>query len=220
MNQKNKNTIIFDLDGTLLDTTEGIVESVRYTIGQMKLPELSDAQLLSFIGPPVQISFVNHYGLSEEEAQRISTIFRTYYKEKALLKAKPYEGIFELLKQLKDAGKRLAVATYKREDYALMILKHFGFDRYFDVMRGADDKNQLKKVDIVNLCISEMNGLKDNAVLVGDTLHDAIGAQEAGVDFLGVAYGFGFTSREDVDKYPNIGCAETVQEIYSLISKN
>ncbi|MCQ2291987.1 MAG: HAD hydrolase-like protein [Bacteroidales bacterium] len=217
MNQKNKNTIIFDLDGTLLDTTEGIVESVRYTIGQMKLPELSDAQLLSFIGPPVQISFVNHYGLSEEEAQRISTIFRTYYKEKALLKAKPYEGIFELLKQLKDAGKRLAVATYKREDYALMILKHFGFDRYFDVMRGADDKNQLKKVDIVNLCISEMNGLKDNAVLVGDTLHDAIGAQEAGVDFLGVTYGFGFTSREDVDKYPNIGCAKKVNEIFSLI---
>lgn len=217
MNRKNKDIVVFDLDGTLLDTTEGIVESVIYTIEQVKLPMLSETQLLSFIGPPVQVSFVNHYGLSSEEAQRVSAFFRTYYKEKALLKAKPYEGIFELLKQLKDAGKRLAVATYKREDYALMILKHFGFDRYFDVMRGADDKNQLKKVDIVNLCISEMNGLKDNAVLVGDTLHDAIGAQEAGVDFLGVTYGFGFTSREDVDEYPNVGCAKKVNEIFSLI---
>lgn len=213
----NKQNIIFDLDGTLLDTTNGILESVEYTISQLHLSSLTYEQLLTFVGPPVQLSFVNHYGLSTDEAQQAADIFRAYYKSEALFKAKPYNGIYELLASLRQNGKHIGVATYKREDYAIDILCHFGFDKYCASMRGADNNNQLTKSDIIRLCITDIQGTFEESLLIGDTKHDAIGAHQAGIDFLGVTYGFGFKSKADVDEYPNVGCAEKVENIEKII---
>lgn len=210
------NNIIFDLDGTLLDTTEGVIESAIYAIKAMNYEELAYDTMLSFVGPPIQESFSKHYNCNSEEAQNVANIFRDYYKENALFKAKPYEGIFELLEQLKKAGKKIAVATYKREDYALTLLKHFGLDQYFESIHGADNKNTLKKADIIGTCICELNATKENSVLVGDTIHDAVGAEKAGISFIAVTYGFGFKVVLDVMEYKNIGIAETPLDIYRL----
>lgn len=87
------------------------------------------------------------------------------------------------------------------------ILKHFGFDKYFVSMHGADYDNVLKKSDIVKMCIKEMCGNPDNTVLIGDTIHGALGAQEAGIPFIGITYGFGFENYKDVNQYNNIGYA-------------
>lgn len=208
-----KKYLLFDLDGTLLDTTEGIIESVRYTIRQLGLPCLQESELYSFIGPPVQLSFTEHYGLTQLEAQNAANIFRDYYKNEALLKAMPYPKVLEMMRDLKSKGFKLAVATYKREDYALTILHHFGFDSCCDVVHGADNFNKLTKSDIIHLCLDDLGAVYEQTVLIGDTKFDALGAQEAGIDFLGVTYGFGFKSKQEVDVFPNVGCAKTVEEI-------
>lgn len=202
---------VFDLDGTLLDTSGGVLSAVKRTIEENNMDELSAEKLVSFIGPPIQDSFIRAYQMSREEAQEIADKFRNYYKQpEYLLDAVPYDGIFELMKQLRDRGIKVAVATYKREDYAISVLKHFGFDKYADIMYGSDNNNKLKKMDIIEKCLRDA-GVNDysEAVMIGDSDNDAIGAQQIGMDFLGVTYGFGFHSKMDVEAYPNVGCADT-----------
>lgn len=209
--------VLFDLDGTLLDTTEGVLESAIYAAKRLGYKELPYEQMLSFVGPPIQTSFMNHYGCSVERAQEVATIFRTYYKENALYKARLYPGMIEVLEKMKEKGVKMGVATYKREDYAISILEHFGIAPFCISMHGADHFNKLTKTDIVNLCINEMTSNREDVILVGDTEHDAIGAKNAMVDFLGVTYGFGFKSVADVSMYPNIGCAHNTYDILKFI---
>ncbi len=217
MNQKY-DLVIFDLDGTLLDTTEGVLASVKHTIDKMGFAPQPDAVLASFIGPPIQDSFAKLYGLEGPILQEIAGVFRTQYSTVDLLKAAPYEGIFELLSAIRAGGARNAVATYKREDYAVKLLCHYGFDRHMAVMHGGDHENKLKKRDIIELCIKE-SGVTDRSriVMVGDTLHDAIGAAEIGVDFIGVTFGFGFKSEADVAPYPHTGVAHTAMDVLRFI---
>lgn len=212
-----KKAVLFDLDGTLLDTTEGVLESAVHAARILGLPELPQSTMLKFVGPPIQNSFISYYGVDSETAQQAANAFRAYYKEKALLKASPYPGMIDLLRRLKARGVKLGVATYKREDYALTILKHFGIAAFCQSMHGADNFNKLTKADIVNLCIRELGAKLEETVLVGDTEHDSKGAAQAGVDFIAVTFGFGFRSAADVTDYPCIGCADSLVGILDLI---
>lgn len=184
--------VSFDLDGTLLDTSEGIIQSVKYTVGEMGLQLPPDTNMDFFIGPPIQMSLQKFFGLSAEKAQEGADIFRAYYKSEALYMAKPYDGVFELLEELRKRHLRIGVATYKREDYALDILRHFHIADYCDVMCGADNNNVLKKSDIIRNSYMAVGIKPEETVYVGDTEHDAKGAQEAGVPFIAVTWGFGF----------------------------
>ncbi len=213
-------SVIFDLDGTLLDTQEGILESVRYTVKELGFYELQQEALLKFVGPPIQQSLMSFFGCDQETAQKGANIFREYYKTMALLKAKPYNGIYELCERLKRSNIKMSVATYKREDYALTLLRHFGFDKYCNPMHGADNNNVLRKEDIVRMCQDELGISKEESVLVGDTEHDAVGAIKAQTPFLAVTYGFGFKNAEDVNSYPHIGVASTPLEIANILLKD
>ena len=212
-----KKAVLFDLDGTLLDTTDGVLESALYAARTMGYAPLPYETMLHFVGPPIQDSFRRYYGADESEAQKAASIFRNYYKENALFKARPYDGLSNALERLKGIEVAIGVATYKREDYALSILEHFGIASYCRTMHGADNFNQLTKADIVNLCISELGVPKEFVVLIGDTEHDALGATRAGVDFIGVTFGFGFKTSADVDKYPNIGCADSLEHVVEFV---
>lgn len=205
---------IFDVDGTLLDTTEGVLAAVRYTIAEKGLKPLTQEQLLRFIGPPIQNSFQEAYGLEGEVLQELATVFRNRYKDCELLKAAPYKGIFELLDGLRERDIRIAVATYKRQDYAITLLEHFGFDKYSRIIYGADHENKLKKVDIIRKCLEDLK-IEDysRAVMIGDSSHDAMGARQVGVDFLGVTYGFEFRTRQDVMRFPAAGYAQEPMEL-------
>ena len=211
---------VFDVDGTLLDTTEGVIAAVKYTIEKKGLKRLDRETLLTFIGPPIQDSFARVYGLSGEGLQELATIFRESYKNDHLYKAVPYEGIYEVCDALRDKGVKIAVATYKRQDYAENILKHFEFDKYSNIMYGADHENKLKKVDIIRKCMDNL-GVHDysHALMIGDSSHDALGAKQIGMDFLGVTYGFDFKTKEDVAEFPSIGSAATAMEILDYFNQ-
>lgn len=210
--------VIFDLDGTLLDTTEGIIEAVRYTIEKHNMKELEYCELLKFIGPPIQESFKRFYGVSDDKAQLLANDFREYYKDKTLLLAKPYEGLYETLDELKARNIKIAVATYKREDYAIKLLLHNGFGNYSDLLFGADNYNKLKKMDIIKKCIDASNVADNTRVLmVGDSDNDEKGAQGVGIDFLGVTYGFGYKSKADVLKSGAIGACDSISELINYV---
>lgn len=210
--------VVFDVDGTLLDTSEGVLASVKYTIGKHNLPEIDEETLRTFIGPPIQDSFARVYGLSGEILQELATTFRNQYKDVDLLKAVPYEGIFDVFEALLTNGIKPAIATYKRQDYATKIMQHFGFDKYTDIIYGADHENKLKKRDIIELALKD-SGVSDfsKAVMIGDSDNDAIGAEGIGTEFIGVTYGFGFRSKEDVNKFKNVGSADTAKELRMLL---
>lgn len=212
MSKKYK-AVVFDVDGTLLDTTEGIAAAVEYAIAEAGLTPLTPQEIRTFIGPPIQQSFHRTYGIEDEKLQELVTSFRNRYKESELLKAQPYEGIYETLSSLQNAGIKIAVATYKRQDYAEILLKHFGFDQYTNIIYGADHANKLKKADIIRKCLKDMKCDVATTVMIGDSSYDALGAAQAGMDFIGVTYGFGFCSQADVMKYNAAGSADLPMEL-------
>lgn len=209
---------VFDLDGTLLDTSVGVLASVKYTIEKFGFAPLNDEQLSSFIGPPIQNSFAKAYGLEGAILQEIATVFRNQYKDVDLLKAVPYEGIYEVFAELNAHNIKPVIATYKRQDYATTILKHFGFDKYTDIMYGADHENKLKKKDIIEMALRDAGFSNySEAVMIGDSDNDAIGAADIGAKFIGVTYGFGFHKDADVKRYPNVGIARNTFELKELL---
>lgn len=202
-------TIVWDIDGTLLNTLEGLVSAYQYTITKLKLPEKSCEEIATFIGPTPQTIFVSRFGLSEIEAQKAADIFRDRYKNVDLLKAKPYTNLLSVIEELSKIGYKQAVATNKRQDYAVDICKHFGIDKYCNPIYGADNFNTLSKSDLIKKCLKDMNISANQAVMIGDTPGDKAAAEQAGVGFIGVNYGFGFKNVE--------GYANSPSEILDLL---
>ena len=193
-----RDLIIFDVDGTLLDTSEGVLSSVKFAIRNTGHELPSDAVLKTFIGPPVQDSFSRVFGVVGDERNRMAELFRTRYKNIDLLKAEPYEGIFDLFEALADKNIAISIATYKRQDYAESIVKYFGFDKYTNVVCGSDFDGKLKKSNIIANAVKLSGFDINNAVMVGDTVQDNIGAAAVGMDFIAVTYGFGFKDQCEI----------------------
>lgn len=210
--------IIFDLDGTLLDTSEGSIKSIDFTIKRMGYAPISEETKRSFIGPPIFNSLQSTYHLSDDEAHKATEVFREAYKHKFLYEARIYDGIVPLLQTLCDKGYILAVASYKRDDYCKMLVQYFGLDVYFQCVLGSDSNNTLTKADIIRQCMQECNNTQaQNTLLVGDSAHDALGAQTLGLDFIAVTYGFGFKKGEAIP-YPHKGCVNTPIEVLDYIT--
>ena len=191
--------ILFDLDGTLTDPGLGITNSVMHALKKWGIEVKERESLYRFIGPPLQDSFMQYYGFSAEDAEKSVTYYREYFREKGLYENEVYPGVEKLLIDLKAAGKTLAVATSKPEEFAIRILKHFQLDGYFDVIAGATmDSSRSKKADVIAYCLDRL-GANDlsQVVMVGDREHDIIGAKKVGIDSIGVLVGYG--SREELE---------------------
>lgn len=214
---KTYRTIIFDLDGTLADTSEGIYNCIRYAQKMMSLPPITDAQMRSHIGPPMQESYERNFHLTGAELERAIGFHKEYALSKGLYEAAVYEGIPQLLSQLKQSGYKLAVATLKYEETAKKMLSFLQVADFFAVICGALADVKLTKAQLLEKCVNLCDGSKDSSLLIGDSSYDALGAQEAGIDFLGVTYGFGFQTADDVNQYPNVGCAGSPTEISAHI---
>ncbi len=207
--------VLFDLDGTLLDTSGGVLKSIDYTIKEMGLPEISEDVKKTFIGPPIQNSFRKTYGLDDEKTAEAAALFRSVYKDKFLLDAVPYEGIYGLLEELRENGIKTAVATYKREDYTMKLLNTLDVSKYFDIIKGSDMEGKLTKADIVQFCIDGFKADKADIVLIGDSINDEAGAHDRGVDFIGVTFGFGYKTKDDIKKC--VYAADSVEELRSYL---
>ena len=212
------NLIIFDLDGTLADTSEGIYNCIRYAQTKMGLPPISDEQMRSHIGPPMHESYERNFHLSGPDLEKAVGYHKEYALTKGLFEASLYEGMPQLLSQLKQCGYKLAVATLKFEETAQKMLTFLNISYFFDVICGTLSDVKLTKAQLLEKCIQLCHGTKDTSMLVGDSSYDALGAQEAGIGFLGVTYGFGFKSKQEVDELPNVGCAGSVEDIWKILS--
>ncbi len=192
------NTILFDLDGTLLDTTNGVVDAVKITIEDYGFEMPSEEILKTFVGPPMQKSMAEKFNLDEAYALKVANKFRANYKKYSLYNAELYPGIIKMFNRLKSNGFKLAIATNKSHENAEGIIKHFGLNKYCDFYMGSDLAGKLNKADIVEKCIEVLNADKKRTVLIGDSEFDSVGAAQAGIDFIGVTYGFGYKCAEDV----------------------
>lgn len=185
--------ILFDLDGTLTDSGEGIIKAVQYSLKyfDIEVEDLND--LRKFVGPPLRDSYKNFYDFDDEKAEIGISKFREYYIEKGIYENKVYDGVEEMLKTLKDNGKNLIIATSKPEVHAKIVLDHFELTKYFDFICGADlEETRVKKSDVIKYAI-ETAEIKDlsKAIMIGDREHDIIGARENGLKCIGVLYGYG-----------------------------
>ena len=204
--------ILFDLDGTITDPREGITKSVAHALTYFGITE-NPEDLTYFIGPPLMENFRVSYNLTDAQAQEALVRYRERYSTVGWAENVPYAGVAEFLQSLKDAGKKLLIATSKAEPYAVKILEHFGLAKYFDCICGTpmDDPKQTK-ADVVRAALRRMNVADlSRAVMVGDRRHDVEGAHEVGLKAVGVLYGYG-----DRTEHEKAGADYICQDMISL----
>lgn len=186
--------ILFDLDGTLTDSSKGIINCVKYALDAANVKLDSEEKLYEFIGPPLTDGFMTIAGMTREDAEKSTAKFREKYNVTGLFENEPYKGIENVLEKLSDRGFILAVATSKPEKTAKRILEHFNLTKYFKEIAGSssDGKRNTKQAVIEEVLrrLSVGEEEKKNVLMVGDRKHDIIGAHGCAVKVLGVYYGF------------------------------
>ena len=215
---KSYSTILFDLDGTLTDSSKGIINSIIYALEKFDINDYDMSLLKKFLGPPLHESFEKFMGFDKEKSLQAVKFYREYFSSKGLLENEVYGGITDLLQNLKENGKTLVVATSKPQPFTDKIMEHFDLAKYFDFIAGSNmDTTRSKKAEVIEYALSECN-IKDKSkvVMIGDRAEDMIGAQSVGIDSIGVEYGYG-----TFDELKNAGAtyiAKTVDELEDLVS--
>lgn len=211
-------TILFDLDGTLTDPKEGITKSVAYALQHFGIQVENLDSLTCYIGPPLAVSFPEYHGISEEDTPTAVAKYRERFSDVGWAENLVYDGIEQMLAALKQAGKKLLVATSKPEVFAVRILEHFGLNGYFDLICGAPmhapkghGKADVIRDALERAGISELSG----AIMVGDRLHDVEGAHKIGLPCIGVLYGYG--DREEMEACRADYIAEDVEALRAML---
>ena len=207
-------TILFDLDGTLTDSGEGIINCAILALEHYGLPIPSREEMRVFVGPPLHESFVRH-GVPEEKAEEAVAIYRSRYIPIGKYENAPYPGIRELLETLKEHGHTLCVATSKPEEMSVDILEHFDLAKYFARICGASMDKSRNTKDAVIAYLLEQHGAAEDMVMVGDTVFDVTGAAAHGIPAIGVSWGYGEV--EDMRKAGAAGIAYSMEELLRLL---
>lgn len=211
--------IFFDLDGTLTEPKVGITKSVAYALKYYGIHVEDLDTLCPFIGPPLKDSFMKYYGFNDAKAEEAVEKYREYFRPYGIYENEMYEGVDNLLTQLKECGKTIVLATSKPTVFAEIILKHFGLRSYFDCVVGSElDGTRVKKGDVIAYALEEIGVTdKSKVVMIGDRDNDILGAKENGLDCIGVLYGHG--SREELELAGADRIVETVEELSSSLSQ-
>lgn len=210
--------VIFDLDGTLTDPGEGIINSLLYALDFFGIQ--GDPRILKrFVGPPLIDSFMKYYGFSEEQAREAVKRYREYFREKGVFENQIYEGIPELLSVLKEQDKKLAIATTKPTVFARQVLEYFRVDHYFedDLIIGSYlDGRRTVKAELVGAVLDLLSIDDGRLVMVGDRKYDMIGAKTHSIDSIGVTYGYG--EEEEITLAEPTYIAHSVDELSALLT--
>lgn len=192
MNLDRYKYLLFDLDGTLVDTGEGIINSVFYCAEKLNIPNVTYDVAKQFVGPPLVESFIKHFGFDKEKATLCAKTFREYYAKKGKFECQLYDKISDVLYELKSSGFVLFVATSKPTVFATEILNKLQISQYFKEIVGSNlDNTRSKKVEIINYIIDKYKCNRIECLMIGDKNSDINGAKQAGIDSLGVLYGYG-----------------------------
>lgn len=207
--------ILFDLDGTLTDSAPGILNCYRYALDAMGFDEPED--IMRVVGPPLYDSFAEICGMNESQVNEAVRIYRQRYAETGLFENNVYDGIPEMLRRLKNSGKRLFVATSKPEVFAVRILEKFNLAQYFDVIGGADingTRNAKQEVIEYVLSLGDITDRND-VLMIGDRFHDIIGAKKCGIPCMSVLWGYG--NKEEFIQHGADFIVNTPQETADII---
>jgi len=204
--------VIFDLDGTLTDSAEGIVASFRHALGHIGAPVPEGDLAAQIVGPPMDDTF-RAMELGDDAEEAIAA-FRAEYGTRGWAMNTLFDGIAPLLADLRAAGVRLAVATSKLEPTARRILAHFGLDQHFEVVAGASpDGIRKTKVDVVARALAQLQPLPERVLMVGDRSHDVDGAAAHGIDAVVVGWGYGQADFPDGFSLTGVTHAATIDEL-------
>ena len=208
--------VIFDLDGTLTDSAQGIVASFRHALGAIGAV-VPDGDLVGMIvGPPMHHT-LQSMGLGEQADAAVAA-YREDYRTRGWAMNRTFDGIPALLADLRSAGVRLAVATSKAEPTAHRILTHFGLDEHFEVIAGASvDGLRAAKADVVKHALAQLEPLPERVLMVGDRSHDVEGAAEHGIETVVVGWGYGQADFDDPDAIVAHTHVATVDELREVL---
>ena len=208
--------VFFDLDGTLTDSGEGIINCATLALEHFGLPIPTREEMRVFVGPPLDQTMIR-FGVPADKTDEAIRVFRSRYTTVGKFENFPYPGIPEMLQKLKNAGHRLFVATSKPEGMAQEIMAKFELSPYFEIICGATlDKSRSEKADVIAYLLQKI-GPAGKAVMVGDTAYDVIGAAAHGIPCIGVAWGYG--KEQDMVNAGAAGIAHTMEELYSFLTK-
>ena len=210
--------VIFDFDGTVADTGEGILKSLQYSFYAMgsDVPDMSD--LKRFIGPPVYYSYTHFYGVSENEVEAYIRKYRERYKEKGIYECKLYDGMRELILELKSRGVKTGIASSKPEHLIYSVADFLGVTDLFDAIAGvkSDNSRHSTKRDIILEAMEKLGAAdKERVLMVGDRCFDMEGAAAAGVKSCGALWGYG--NKEEFMDYKADFIAEKPLDVLNLL---
>jgi len=206
-----KKSILFDLDGTLTDSGEGIINCAILALEHFGLPVPSREEMRVFVGPPLDQTFIK-FGVPADKTDEAIDVFRSRYIPIGKFENHPYPGIHEALKALKAQGHRLFVATSKPEETALEVLEKFELTEYFEQICGATmDNSRCHKADVIAYLQRQVGNIS-KAIMVGDTQFDVLGAAAHGIPTIGVAWGYG-----EVNDMQAAGAARIVYTMDELV---
>ncbi len=211
--------VLWDLDGTIIDSEEGITKCVQYALNARGIDEPDLKQLRCFIGPPLELIFREKYGMTEEEAWQSVQKYRERFDVKGIFECSLYDGVKEVIAELKKKGYVQALASSKPETACRRILEHFGLTPYFDEIAGSTlDGSISTKQEVLEELGRRMKHLgiaKEEMCLIGDTKYDVIGANEFGIPCIGVCYGFG--TKEELTKAGAVRVCDTAREVQCCV---
>lgn len=208
-------TILLDLDGTITDPYIGITNGVMYAYEKLGLEVPERESLRSFIGPPLMVEFTRR-GFPEEQAREAVRLYREYYGRTGLFENKLIPGTEEFLQELKRMGKRVCLATSKPEEFSVRILEKFGVLKYFDFIGAATmDGSRGSKLEVIQYVLDSTGAKPQECLMVGDRMHDIVGAHDAGMKCAAVLVGFG--SREEFAEYRADFVCETLADVAAVI---
>lgn len=209
-----KKTVLFDLDGTLTDSGEGIINCATLALRHFGLPIPAYEDMRTFVGPPLRDSFIR-FGVPADQADEAIRVYRSRYIPTGMFENTPYPGIRALLEALRAEGYTLYVATSKPEEMSVTILEKFDLAKYFHRICGASIDSSRSTKDAVIAYLLESSGAKEDMVMVGDTKYDILGAKAHGIPAIGVGWGYGKV--EEMEEAGAVGIAETMDELIGLI---
>lgn len=206
--------ILFDLDGTLTESGEGITKSVQYALEKIGKPEPDLEKLRVFVGPPLLEQFMKYAGVDEETARQAIVFYRERYSVTGIFENSPYAGIEKVLADLRRQGYLVAVASSKPECYVNQILEHFHLSSYFHEIVGSEmNGTRTKKTEVIEEALKRLGyqDRREEVLMVGDKEQDVLGARISSLQCLAVSYGYG--TMEELEAAQPMKIVHSVQEL-------